>query len=58
MEDSQIQVTGEVRQLVVTEIERDYDLGWDDTLRTEIEREYTDRPAIVAQSIQPMVTTP
>ncbi|WP_254563364.1 hypothetical protein [Oscillatoria sp. HE19RPO] len=58
MEDSQIQVTGEVRQLVVTEIERDYDLGWDDTLRTEIEREYTDRPAIVAQSIQPMMTTP
>lgn len=58
MEDSQIQVTGEVRQLVITEIERDYDLGWDDTLRTEIEREYTDRPAIVAQSIQPMMTTP
>ncbi|AFY81363.1 hypothetical protein [Oscillatoria acuminata] len=58
MEDSQVQVTGEVRQLVLTEIERDYDLGWDDTLRTEIEREYTDRPAIVAQSIQPMMTTP
>lgn len=59
MEDSQIQVTGEVRQLVVTEIERDYNnLGWDDTLRTEIEREYTDRPAIVAQTIEPMTTTP
>ncbi|MGL5194000.1 MAG: hypothetical protein ACRC8Y_10490 [Chroococcales cyanobacterium] len=58
MEDSQVQVTGEVRQLVITEIERDYDLGWDDTLRTRIEREYTDRPAIVAQSIQPMMTNP
>ncbi|MBO0351812.1 hypothetical protein J0895_22560 [Phormidium pseudopriestleyi FRX01] len=58
MEDSQVQVTGEVRQLVITEIERDYDLGWDDTLRTEIEREYTDRSAIVAQSIQPMMTNP
>ncbi|MCT7954932.1 hypothetical protein [Laspinema palackyanum] len=59
MEDSQVQVTGEVRQLVITEIERDYNnLGWDDTLRTEIEREYTDRPAIVAQSIAPMTTTP
>ncbi|MCT7961850.1 hypothetical protein NG791_14340 [Laspinema sp. D1] len=58
MEDSQVQVTGEVRQLVITEIERDYDLGWDDSLRTEIEREYTDRPALVAQSIQPMMTNP
>lgn len=59
MEDSQVQVTGEVRQLVITEIERDYNnLGWDNTLRTEIEREYTDRPAIVAQSIEPMMTTP
>jgi superfamily II DNA/RNA helicase len=58
MEDSQVQVTGEVRQLVITEIERDYDLGWDDTFSTEIEREYTDRPAIVAQSIQPMMTNP
>lgn len=59
MEDSQVQVTGEVRQLVITEIERDYNnLGWDNTLRTEIEREYTDRPAIVAQSIQPMMTNP
>ncbi len=53
-EDSQVQVTGEVRQLVITEIEREYDLGWDDTLRTDIEREYTDRPAIVAKSVQPM----
>lgn len=55
MEDSQVQVTGEVRQLVITEIERDYDLGWDNTFSTEIEREYTDRPAIVAQSVQQMM---
>lgn len=58
MEDSQVQVTGQVRQLVITEIDRDYNVGWDDTTRTRIEREYTDRPAIVAQSIQPMMTNP
>ena len=55
MEDSQVQVTGEVRQLVITEIDRDYNPGWDDTTRTRIEREYTDRPAIVAQSVQQMM---
>lgn len=58
MEDSQVQVTGEVRQLVITEIERDYNLGWDDTTRTRIEREYTDRPAVVAQSVQQMMNNP
>ncbi|MCT7972303.1 hypothetical protein [Laspinema olomoucense] len=57
-QDSQVQVTGEVRELVMTEIERDYKPGWDDTTRTRIEREYTDRPAIVAQSVEQVTTTP
>lgn len=43
----QIQVTGEVRQLVITDLEQEYDLDLDPGLYTE----YEDRPAIIAESI-------
>lgn len=43
----QIQVTGEVRQLVVADLEREYGLDLDPTIYAE----YENRPAIVAQSI-------
>lgn len=43
----QVQVTGEVRELVVAEFEREYDLD----LEPELYAEYENRPAIVAQSI-------
>jgi hypothetical protein len=43
----QVQVTGEVRQLVVADFEREYGLDLDPTLYAE----YENRPAIVAQSI-------
>ena len=42
-----VQVTGEVRELVVADLEREYGLDLDPTLYAE----YENRPAIVAQSI-------
>lgn len=43
----EVQVTGEVRELVVADLEREYRLDLDPTLYAE----YENRPAIVAQSI-------
>lgn len=43
----QVQVTGEVRQLVVAEFEREYGLDLD----PELYAEYENRPAVVARSI-------
>ncbi|MBD1996258.1 hypothetical protein H6G00_06450 [Leptolyngbya sp. FACHB-541] len=43
----EVQVTGEVRQLVIADFERDYGLDLDPDLYVD----YEDRPAIVAQSI-------
>jgi hypothetical protein len=42
-----VQVTGEVRQLVVAELEQEYGLDLD----PELYAEYEDRPAIIAESI-------
>lgn len=46
-EDTEVQVTGTVRNLVVSEIEREYNL----TLEPNLYREYENKPAIIAQSI-------
>lgn len=46
-EDIQVQVTGEVRQFQIAEIERDFDL----TLDPNYYVEYENQPAIVAESI-------
>ncbi len=51
-DDQQVQVTGEVRQFVLAEFEREYDLTWDGALKQKIEAEYKDKPVIVAQSLQ------
>lgn len=45
--DSKVRVSGKVRQLVITELERE--LGWD--FDTHIEAEFDSKPVIVAQSI-------
>jgi len=45
--DQEVQVTGEVRNLVLAEVERDYNLG----LQPGIYREYENRPAIIARSV-------
>lgn len=46
-DDTKVQVTGTVRNLVVSEIEREYNL----TLEPNLYREYENKPAIIAQSI-------
>ena len=46
-----IQVTGTVRQYVLTEVETEYGLDLDPTLETEVEEQ---EPMIVAESIQVM----
>lgn len=46
-DDVEVQVTGEVRNLVVSEIDRDFNL----TLDPAVYREYETKPAIIAQSI-------
>jgi hypothetical protein len=46
-QDVEVQVTGQVRQFVLADINRDYSL----TLQPDLYREFEKRPAIVAQSI-------
>ena len=46
-DDTEVQVTGEVTQFVLADIERDYNLGLDPDLYVD----YTDRPAIIAESL-------
>ncbi|GAB4379412.1 MAG: hypothetical protein Kow00121_33490 [Elainellaceae cyanobacterium] len=48
-EDTEVQVTGEVQEFVVAEIEQDLGLELDEELYVEFE----DKPAIVAQSVAP-----
>lgn len=42
-----------VRPFIRAEIERDYDLEWDLELIEELEAEYTDKPALIVDSIYP-----
>lgn len=49
-EDQEVRVIGEVRSLVIAEIERDYDLTWDADIREQIEAEYEGRPVVIAES--------
>jgi predicted acyltransferase (DUF342 family) len=46
-DDIEVQATGEVRQLILAEIERDYDLGLD----PEIYAEFEEQPVIIAESL-------
>ncbi|MCU0537647.1 MAG: hypothetical protein MUD14_27490 [Hydrococcus sp. Prado102] len=47
--DTEVQVTGEVRNLVVADLNREYDLD----LEPDLYVDYENRPAIIAQSIAP-----
>jgi hypothetical protein len=47
--DTEVQVTGEVRNLVVADLNREYDLDLDPDLYVD----YDNRPAIIAQSLAP-----
>lgn len=48
-DDTEVQVTGEVRNLVVADLNREYDLDLDPDLYID----YENRPAIIAQSLAP-----
>ncbi|MDY7003296.1 MAG: hypothetical protein SWX82_04840 [Cyanobacteriota bacterium] len=54
VEDKNVQVVGTVRQLVVAEFERDYDLGWDLEVKRKLEAEYSSIPAVVAELAKPL----
>lgn len=45
-------IYGKLRPFIAVELERDYDLGWDLSVRQEIEAEYSQKPVLVADKIQ------
>ena len=51
-DDQNVRVTGEVRQFVVADLERDYNLNWDLEVQRQLEAEYQDKPVIVAESTE------
>lgn len=52
-EGETIAVTGVLRPFVVAEIERDYDVTWDNNVRRTLETEYSNRPVLVAREVYP-----
>jgi hypothetical protein len=48
-DDTEVQVTGEVRNLIVADLNREYDLD----LEPDLYVDYENRPAIIAQSLAP-----
>ncbi|MGC9526229.1 MAG: hypothetical protein ACP5D7_11900 [Limnospira sp.] len=48
-EDQIVQVTGEVRQFILAEFERDYDLTWDLNMKEKLEAEYEGQPVVISQ---------
>jgi len=52
-EGEKVAVTGVLRSFVLAELERDYDLQWDLTLKQKLEAEYTNKPVLVATGVYP-----
>ncbi|MGB6015224.1 MAG: hypothetical protein WBG32_10895 [Nodosilinea sp.] len=52
-DDEDVAVTGVLRPFIVSEFERDYDLGWDLEFQEQLEAEYSNRPVLVATGIYP-----
>jgi hypothetical protein len=52
LEEQNVRVTGEVRELVLAEFERDYDLTWEGDILQTIEAEYVGKPVIVADAVE------
>lgn len=50
-EGQRVVVTGQVRPFVRTELERDYEFSWDAGLQRQLERDYSQKPAILADGI-------
>lgn len=51
-DDNEVSVTGTVRNFVLAEFEKDYDLQWDLDVKKKIEAEYQNKPVVVAQTVQ------
>ncbi|MBU7582981.1 MAG: hypothetical protein KAF91_08730 [Nostoc sp. TH1S01] len=49
----QITVSGVLRPLVMSEIERDYNLTWDANLRKQVEAKYRNQPVLVVTNVTP-----
>ncbi|MEG3849955.1 hypothetical protein QT971_22235 [Microcoleus sp. herbarium19] len=52
-EGEKVAVTGVLRPFIVAELERDYDLQWDLTLKRKLEAEYSKRPVLVSTGVYP-----
>ncbi|MBE9093318.1 hypothetical protein [Tychonema sp. LEGE 07203] len=52
-EGEKVAVTGVLRQFVIAELDREYDLQWDLTLKQKLEAEYTNKPVLVATGVYP-----
>ncbi|MEG4458920.1 hypothetical protein [Microcoleus sp. N9_A1] len=52
-EGEKVAVTGVLRQFVVAELDREYDLQWDLTLKQKLEAEYTNKPVLIATGVYP-----
>ncbi|PSB14183.1 hypothetical protein C7B69_19315 [filamentous cyanobacterium Phorm 46] len=52
-EGEKVAVTGVLRQFVLAELERDYDLQWDLTLKQKLEVEYTNKPVLISTGVYP-----
>jgi hypothetical protein len=52
-EGERLVTTGTLRPFVVSEIEREYSPVWDAPLRTRLEKEYSQRPVLIAEGIYP-----
>lgn len=50
-EEQTVLVTGILRPFVAAEFERDYSLNWDLSLQQQIEAEYFEKPALVAEKV-------
>ncbi|MFP4411074.1 hypothetical protein [Coleofasciculus sp.] len=50
--EQNVQVTGVVRELVVADFEREYDITWEGDIRQTIEAEYVGEPVIVADAVE------
>ena len=48
-----VAVTGELRQLIIADLETDYDLTWDLDVQEQLEAEYSERPVLVVDDVYP-----
>ncbi|WP_315787966.1 hypothetical protein [Fischerella sp. JS2] len=52
-ENEKVAVTGVLRQFVVADLEREYNLTWDLDLKRKLEAEYSNKPVLVADEVYP-----